>query len=289
MLSSISELPDLDRWIKTREAEQPGLKEDNDARIVWAHGAAPAVTPVSVVYLHGLTASPGECGDLPQRLAERFDANVFLARLPGHGLQAEDAMRGLTAEKLIATAEEALVIGRAIGERVVLLGSSVGATLNLTLAARHPDAIAAVVCWSPGVRPRDPGLLAQLAASGDTVLQDPRPRSDAQLRYWSASVHADAYRSLQQLFDQEMTPATFARVRAPLFMAYFFRDEDDQDPAASVEAMRSMFDQLGTPQAMKRSVAFAEGTHVIASPYRSQVADQVFNESVAFLDRALAS
>lgn len=263
------------------------IKPGNQARIGWANPESPQPTPLSVVYLHGLTASPGEAGDFPERIARSLGANVFVARLPGHGMVDPEAMRGLSRPQLIAAASQALAVGQALGDRVVLVGTSIGASLALLLAAADPD-IAALVLWSPGVRARDQAQLNQLRSAGDTVLHDPRPRSADQLRFWSASVHADAYRSLHDLFEQDMAASTFRGVTAPVFMAYYFADDERQDQTASVPAMLDMFRKLGTPDGLKQAMPYANGTHVIGSPYRSDVAPQVLADSLAFLQRVLA-
>ena len=272
-------------WVAQREDAQPGLKPGNAARVHLHEPAAPARTAFAVVYLHGFTASPGECAQQPELLAQALSANAFVARLPGHGLGADDAMVGITTAHWLAAAEEALAIGRRLGERVVLVGTSLGAGLATWLAARNPD-VAAVVAWSLGASPVDPAQLDQVCAA-QGVLHDPRPRSDAQLRFWSRSVHVDGFRALREFMGTQMTHAMAASVRAPYFLAYYYADDTHQDPTASVTAMRAFFSALGTPPTQRRERAFANGTHAIASPWRSDAADEVMRETLAFLAEAL--
>jgi pimeloyl-ACP methyl ester carboxylesterase len=272
----------LDAWVSQREIRELNLKPDNEARIVWNDPANPTKLALSIVYLHGFTASPGESSAQPARIAEVFGANLYLARLPGHGLDLDDALRGMTPAQWLNAATEALAIGLALGDHVIFVGTSLGASLEIFLAAHFPDCVFAVVAWSPGVRAHDPITLDSMCV-GAEVLRDLRPRSEAQLRYWSAAVHPDGYRSLRAVFNDLMTPALFARVQTPFFLAYYYRDPENQDQTASVPAMLSMFDSLGTPAAIKRKRAFANGTHVIGSPWRSEAAEDVFRETCAFL------
>lgn len=258
------------------------LKPGTRSEVVRLDPASPVRTSYSVVYLHGLSASPGECGDSPLRLARAVGANLYKHRLAGHGHVAEGATEGLSRELLHHEADAAFDIGLLLGERVILLGSSLGASLALVLAARHPERVAAVVAWSPGIRARDPALLDELATRDGIVRYQGPPLSVEQQRYWSEP-HADAYRAIRELFNADMTPATFSRVRCPVFLGYFYRDEQYQDPTASVDAMRQMFEQLGAPPALKQEVAYPHGAHVVGSPYRSAAAGDVLEDSIRFL------
>jgi hypothetical protein len=70
----------------------------------------------------------------------------------------------------------------------------------------------------------------------------------------------------------------------PVFMAYYYKNENDQDNTASVPAMLKMFDELGTPNALKQKMAFPEtGAHVIASYIRSKDWQGVERETDKFL------
>lgn len=277
-------LRDLEQQLGAREAAQAGIRKDNHARIVWADPARPRRTNYAMVYLHGFTASQGEGEPQHRRLARDIGGNLYLPRLPGHGLYAADAMRGIRAQDWIDAAAEALAIGLALGDRVVLAGTSLGASLGLLQAAAQAQAVAAVLAWSPGIRPYDAAALQKVCALGDVVLPRPLDAHPAERRHYvSDAVHADGYRGLAELFYGKMQPPTFARIVAPLYMACFYRDENHQDTSASVAAMQAMFEAVGTPPEWKRQQVFADAAHVIASPWRSAAAEQVYLGSRDFL------
>ncbi len=278
----------LQAWSEARERGVCGLKPGCAERLHWDNPAHPSRTPVALVYLHGFSASPGESGDQPERLAKALAANAFVARLPGHGLEDEFALQGTTPEDWLRSAREALAIGLSIGERVVVVGTSLGASLACVLAGEYPDHVAAVVAWSLGVQAHCPEELDRRCTQTE-ALRDKRRRSRAQQRYWSSAVHPDGYRALRRLFDEHMSPALAARVRAPFFLAYYYRDEQHQDPTASVPAMLAFFGALGTRPALKREQAFANGAHVVGSPWRSEAAHDVLQATSAFLVQALES
>ena len=95
------------------------------------------VAPTAVVLLHGLTNSPPQYDTLAPLLHARGHA-VVVPRLPLHGYRDRmtDAIAALRATDLQAAALEAVAIGALCGDRVVVAGISVGATLAGWLAAR---------------------------------------------------------------------------------------------------------------------------------------------------------
>ena len=284
----------LQAWVDAGERAVSGLRPDNQARIVWADPAHPARTSCAIVYLHGFGASQGEGAPVHRQLAHAFGCNLYLSRLPGHGLVAADAMRGLDAQHLLQGAAQALAIGHVLGNKVIVIGTSTGGALALDLAARQPKQVDALVLWSPLVRERGNGLAPMLWPWGPSWLRYVKNhggtivhgRSDSV--YWAADTHMDGYRSLTELTRGEMQPATFARVSAPVFLGYYYRDEQHQDPTVSVAAMLAMYDRLGTPPTFKRKQDFPDaGAHVIASPLRSQASAAVFAASRDFLQQVV--
>lgn len=262
-----------------------GVKPGNEARTRWRRGAG-VRGPVVLLYLHGFTAGPGEAGDLPEQMADALGANLHVHRWPGHGETAADAMRGLTLERLKASAEEALGRACAMGESVAIVGSSLGATLGLWLAATRPDDVAAVVAWSPGVQAADPALLDQFCLAQETLV-DPRPRSVASQAYWSEAVHPDGFRALREMFRANAEAPPWPQVRCPVFLGYYRGPDGEEDRTASVPAMLAMFEALGTPPGRKRARAFATGAHVIGSPHKTPLAGTVAQASTDFLQEVL--
>jgi pimeloyl-ACP methyl ester carboxylesterase len=95
------------------------------------------VAPTAVLLLHGLTNSPPQYDALAPLLRARGHA-VLVPRLPLHGYRDRltDALAALRATDLEATALEWVALAALCGERVVVVGISVGATLAGWLAAR---------------------------------------------------------------------------------------------------------------------------------------------------------
>lgn len=151
-----SELPpDLDLHLTEAEARYPDLVPNTEKTIVWAHPSKQR-TPLSLVYLHGFSASRQETAPLCDELAAELGANLFYTRLTGHGRHG-DALGKATASDWLEDAAEALAIGQRLGEQVVLIGTSFGGSLALWLA-QQPAAsnVKALVLISPTLALRDP-------------------------------------------------------------------------------------------------------------------------------------
>jgi pimeloyl-ACP methyl ester carboxylesterase len=278
----VTGLDELATEVDRRERETTGIKPDNEARIVF-HGDTPHTwRPRSVVYLHGFTASQKEGDPAHRAIADACAAHLFLNRLSGHGSDAPDAMAGASPERWRQDADDALDIGLQLGERVVLVGTSMGASLALDLAVRRPEAIDALVLWSPGIRVHDPDQLrAAVLLQGPVV--PPGERSPFQRRYWSSVVHSDGYRAIARLFIDWMLPERLGKIACPVFIGVWDGGDGDHDTLTSVAAMRQAFGWLATPSSQRRLVAYDHAAHVLASPERSPAAARVLADSLAFL------
>jgi hypothetical protein len=93
---------------------------------------------------------------------------------------------------------------------------------------------------------------------------------------------------LQKMLEESMVPQTFEKVTQPLFMGYYYKNEAEKDEVVSVAAMREMFEQLGTAEEQKRSVAFPDvGDHIIASYLKSKDLESVRRETFRFAEEVL--
>ncbi len=128
---------DLDAYLAASEAEVGNALPHATKEIVWAFPNSRAKTPLSIVYIHGFSATKGETRPLPDLAAKALNANLFYTRLEGHGADG-DAMAQATVQDWVDDVAEAIEIGNRIGEKVILVGVSTGAPLA-TVAALHPD------------------------------------------------------------------------------------------------------------------------------------------------------
>jgi hypothetical protein len=88
---------------------------------------------------------------------------------------------------------------------------------------------------------------------------------------------------LEELVETTMKESTFAKVKQPLLLLYYFKDDDHQDPVVKVSAMKRMFLQLATPDSLKRQVPIPNaGEHVIGSYVKSKDLKSVEDECGKF-------
>ncbi|AZO30361.1 alpha/beta fold hydrolase [Mesorhizobium sp. M1B.F.Ca.ET.045.04.1.1] len=164
---------DPQAYLAREEAAVPNIRDGLDKEIIWANPVIHDKTKFSIVYIHGFSASKGEVRPLPDDVADELGANLFYTRLTGHG-QDGAAMAEGSVNAWINDYEEALAIGRAIGDKVIVIATSTGASLA-TWAATQPgasDGVAAIAFISPnfGVK-----------ASGAEILTMPWGREIAEL------------------------------------------------------------------------------------------------------------
>ena len=105
----------------------------------------------SVLCLHGFTGTPFEVEALARSLKVRGYA-VSAPMLPGHGGPIDALAAVGPTEWLDAADDELIRLVDASGERVAVVGASMGALLALCLARRRPDAIAALVLMAAPLR-----------------------------------------------------------------------------------------------------------------------------------------
>ena len=118
---------EVDAWLATKEAERGNVEPGKEKGIVWADSVG-VRTPLSVVYLHGFSASRVEAAPYPDSVAAALGANLFYTRLAGHGRDG-DAFGASTAEDWYQSTVEAIRVAEAVGDSIVVIGLSTGATL----------------------------------------------------------------------------------------------------------------------------------------------------------------
>lgn len=287
------DLAELEQFIDRSERVLP-LKKDNESRIIWNDSAHKEPTPFSVVYLHGFTASQGEGSPLHRRFARRYGCNLFLTRLAGHGLRSHP-MEDFTLDKLFDSAALAYSVGRAIGDRVILMGTSTGASLAMLLAARLPD-IHSIITFSPLIRLYDKRarwlsfpLINDAAAFLFRLRQIHNyAKNEQESEYWYQKYPSSSLKTLNRLLRGYMNQTLFSQIHQPFFMGYYFKDKHHQDETVSVPAMLMMFDGLGTTSDKKRKKAFPDAaSHVICSPLTSKSYREVERETYLFAEEII--
>jgi esterase/lipase len=181
----------------------PGVIQGDQKEIVWA-GARGEKTPLSLVYIHGWQGSPRDYESVLGPVAKELGANIYYARLKGFCTTTEEVVN-VTLDDWINDTWETMEIGRRIGERVIVVGTSMGGDLALWLAAQKPQGLAGLVLFSPAVQPRD---------KRSEMLLWPWPFRNLILRIASGKYNSMAFRS--DLYPTG-NPELYARYNPPRY------------------------------------------------------------------------
>ncbi|GKX35757.1 MAG: lysophospholipase [Rhizobiaceae bacterium MnEN-MB40S] len=238
---------DIDAYVAERESRFNDIRENNNKQLVWAYPNSKAKTPISIVYIHGFSASPAEIRPVPDLVAERLGANLFYTRLAGHG-RTPEAMGEATYNKWINDTAEAVEIGRRIGEHVVVMATSTGGTLATWLTARQnplPD-VAGLVMISPNYR---------MQAAGSDLLAGPwarqildltvgewrsfEPENEGQRENWTTRYPSSVLLPMAELV-RDTRKSDIEAITVP---ALFLISENDQ--VVSPEETRKMAERWG--------------------------------------------
>ena len=272
VLPTIVSINTLEPYITAMEAPHK-IKPNNQARIIWADSSK-TQTEYAIVYLHGFSASQMEGDPVHQNIAKQFHCNLYLARLAEHGIDTTEDLMNLSADQYWESAKLAYAIGKQLGKKVILMGTSTGGTLALQLAANYPE-IAGLILYSPNIKIFDPS--APLLNNpwglqiGRTVLKsnyvDIKYKDSAYPKYWNKHYRIEAVVALQNLLEATMTEATFKKIHQPTLALFYYKDEAHQDNVVKVSAIQKMMQQIATPSNLKMEMAMPNtGNHVLASP-----------------------
>jgi esterase/lipase len=292
-LPRVPPIDSLDGYIRAKESMHK-LRPDNQARIVWADSAG-KMTEYSILYLHGFSSSQGEGDPVHRYIAGKYRCNLYLSRLAEHGIDTTEKLVNVTADKIWESAKEAYSIASQLGRKVIVIGTSTGASLALMLAADYPE-IHSLILLSPNIEIFDKnawivnnpwGLqIARMVNGSDYILsEDTRPLYK---QYWSYGYRVEAVVQLEEMLESAMKPELFNKVTQPVLMLYYYKDPVHQDSVVRVDAMQRMYDQLGTPSNKKRAVSIPNaGNHVIGSYIKSKDLETVKEEIVKFMNQVL--
>lgn len=290
------EISDYDQYVKVYDSGIK-IKPDNGSRVIWANDSLKNKTEYCLLYLHGFSASWFEGEPVHRDFARRYGMNLYIPLLAAHGIDTPDPLIDMTPDKLYESAKEALVAAQTLGNKVILMSTSTGGTLSLKLAADFPDLVSGLFLYSPNIAINNGaafllskhwGLqIARAVSHGKYRVTNPDSTAE-ECKYWYCKYRLEGVVHLQQLVEATMTKETFAKVTQPVFLGYYYKDEEHQDPTVRVDAMLNMFDELGTPEKLKEKVSFPEAEcHPIASKLFSKSWQELEQANYKFAEEKL--
>lgn len=258
---------DLDTYLAESEVQFTDLKAQTGKTIVWTNPEIKDETPVSFVYLHGFSATRQDYAPMSDLIAEQLGGNLYYARLTGHG-RSDDAMGEATVNAWINDTAEAVAIGEAIGEEVVLMANSTGATLVAWMAANGhlSEDVRALILMSPNFGPANAAsefLLwpwgKQIAELVEGRYRSWRPLNDRHAQFWTYRYPSAALLPMMGTV-KIARESNLASVKQPLLMLY-----SKQDIIVNQEEIQESFAAFGSePKELLTVTTEHKWGHVLA-------------------------
>ena len=281
----------LERQITESERTTPGIKPGCEAKIIWADSSQRQKTKLVFLYVHGGTSTHNDGDPVHRNIARAFNANLYLARLAGHGVDMGDqTFAETTADDFLVSAEHALTVAKKLGDEVIVMGTSFGGALTTYLASRHPE-IKAIILYSPCIKAYDEriefftkpwGLQIVKLLSGSNTFDSPM-LNVKHPEYWTTHYDLNFLAQFQSTLVYTNRKENFEKIKCPVFMAYWYKDKTTQDTTASVASMLAMFDALGSSNKQKQAFPLA-ASHAIITPGLSSEVEAVEKATIKFLN-----
>lgn len=259
---------------KLQESKANGVRPHNEEKLLKFADK----TKISLLYIHGYGASRGEGEFVLDTIATKLKYNTYYLRLPGHGTNIDDH-KNTEYNHILDTAIEAAHMTKLLGDKLVIIGTSMGGTIATYIAAQHPDIPDAVILVSPFYKFANPiGNALFFRPFFRTVLlfttyrerHDPYDDpNDNWTMYWYAKNYWASLHSLLDLADLIAHDSTYQKVSCPVLLLYFYKDEQHKDTAAQIDAMLHAYSTFnnGTPNPLSQKVVIENGDHVLLSKY----------------------
>jgi esterase/lipase len=285
---------DLSDELPTVEVAEPSTIKPENENYFWFSDSAKTKTKFVILYLHGFSASPMEGSPVMQDIAKNYGCNLYAPRLQAHGLISKEPMLEFDNLSYWESVKAAFVKAKTLGDSVIVMGTSTGCTAALILASKFPE-IHSLVLYSPNIDLYDSrsflltmpwGL--QLARRVENGNYHSFIGPEGTEKYWTTKYRLEALVELKSLLNISMKTETFQKVKQPLLMLYYYKNEQEQDNVVSVKAMLKMFDELGSVEEKKKKVAMPNvGAHAMASNIWSKDIEGVIHETKQFMDDLL--
>ncbi|MEM1008459.1 MAG: alpha/beta fold hydrolase, partial [Myxococcota bacterium] len=224
---------------------RPGTEK----KVLWFDPQRKQTTSFSLVFVHGYGASRQELSPLCEDLGKALHANVFLTRLAGHGVTPAQMKEG-TVRRWAQDVREAIAIGRRIGNKVIVIGSSTGATLAMW-ATTQPFAqdILAHIWFSPNIGPKDKRSNVLLLPWGKRIgrmiagpIRTWEPANPEQGKYWTTQQPISSLAAMMGLV-QVVRKIDVLRLSQPVLIFY-----SPKDQVLDVNKIRQMFQRMQSPR-----------------------------------------
>ena len=238
-------LSSLKNWLEADEAKVANVIAGAEAHIRFACRQQPEKTAYAFLHIHGFSACRQETAPVAEKLADNFNGNLVEVRLAGHGLS-ENPMQA-SAEEWLQTVVNGYDIASQLGHKIIIIGTSTGATLAAWVAAnlqKETTQIQALLLMSPNFKVKSRFDFLLTLPMSETwipwILGRERhwqPENDLVAKYWSSRYPIQAIIEMQKVVDW-FRKQRLGIYKTPLALMYM-RNDPTIDASAAVRAFRS--------------------------------------------------
>lgn len=261
---------------------------------------SPGKTKYALIYIHGFGACRKEGELVVDKIGKKYKYNTYYIRQPGHGTNKEEH-RDTKYEEYLQENQIALREVQALGEKVIVIGTSMGGLIATYLAAENPEMIHAMILVSPFYDFANSkakileypggyylGLLinGKVRNSGKLSTKDPVRQamiSDDYEKYWYTEQYLSAVYNVIDLRNFIAKPKTYSKIKAPIHLLYYQKTEEERDPTASVPAMLNAYSQF-QPNSKSKLTKIEYGAHVLMSEFVKSDKEKIEKEVIEFID-----
>lgn len=217
----------------------------------------------SICYVHGFSASRMELEPVVSRVASLLGANLFFTRLRGHGYKQPQILKTVSAQDWIEDTIECLEVAARTGDKVVLMGTSLGASLASLVAINTKYKIHSLILVSPffGIKDQKADLLAGYFGGyiADFYFKGYRsfkPVNPEQGEYWTTTYPASVLKPIMMI-SMAIRQTDFSKIKVPVFVAYSTKDE-----VIDINQVDKKYEQIQTQKRLDKDPTYL--SHVLA-------------------------
>lgn len=274
---------DIDAYLTANEKKIANLTPGAEKEIIWANPATKAKTPLAIVYLHGFSATKMEVRPVPDNIAKALGANLYFARLAGHGVGGP-GLSEATMNDWVNDLAEAIAIGERIGTKIIFVTTSTGGTLAV-LGTKFPQMmknVSGLVLLSPNFAIKSASNDLMNMPWAETLLPivvgkevSGEPKSEQHEKWWTTTYPMQAVFTMAALLRQ-VEAIDKSKITLP---ALFIYSKNDQVvlPSVTDEVVKNWG---GSAEVMIVETPEDTSNHVIAGDIRNPTMTKLVSERI---------
>ncbi|TGK27071.1 alpha/beta fold hydrolase [Leptospira yasudae] len=278
---------------KLKISQEKKARPNNEEKLV---RYSPGKTEYAILYIHGFGASRAEGEEVTDQLAKDLKANLYYVRLPGHGTNLEDH-RDATFQEILQDSETALLETEKLGNKTILIGTSMGGLISTYLAAKYPERVQALIVGSPfydftsalgGIYQFSWGKDFAHLVMGKIRKSTEEQKRDPASAFWYRDQYLAAVQNLSDLREYILGTDPFSKISSPVLLFYYYKNDKEQDASASVQSMLNAFKKVnenGKASPLNKAVKIELGNHVLFSKYMKSDKELILKEEKEFLKK----